>query len=354
MYASRLNHHKKICATKTEVTNLSCEKNVSKVGGTAAIKNGVSAMASKAGNVAGTTISALAKVEDVANNQVRRRAAPVSNALLNAVDRPAVAAARWAPAVAAAVAGTLMYAQFQVQGRAISGVVDETQSPPTFTPPAAAVGIAVSPRLDNDPVKKRIREAGETAKKARRVIGTTATVTALAGAVAVEVAGQNAQDKQGQRTLQLKKKGKTAGLVSFSKAKKLTRFLNRTSLLGSHRLGQNVVSSDGDVVRSGSTAWHRGTATVKTAAGQRTITHLQSLKLPAQRFYFDRKLSDQEVAGIVSGQEKAQRMKGYAAEISSMESLAPGWAATKKAMIITRLYHPPSKPEWQQVEPGAE
>ncbi len=311
-------------------------------------------MASKAGNVAGTTISALTKIEDVANNQVQRRVAPVSNAMLNAVDRPAVAAAKWAPTVAAAVAGTLMYAQFQVQVRSHGGRINNKGGASSITPPVAAIGVGILPRLPGDPVKDKARKVADEVKKTTKRVKTVAGVTALAGAVAVELAAQNAKDKQGQRTLQLKKKGKAVGLVSFSKSKKLTSFLNKTTLLGSHRLGQNVVSSDGDVVRSGSTAWHRGTATVKTPTGQRTLTQVQSLKLPAQRFYFDRKLSDQEVAGIVSGQEKVHRMKGYAGEISSMESLAPGWAATKKAMIVTRLYHPPSQPAWQKVEPGAE
>jgi hypothetical protein len=50
---------------------------------------------------------------------------------------------------------------------------------------------------------------------------------------------------------------------------------------------------------------------VQTAGGQRTITHLQSLKLPAQHYYFDRKLSDEDVAGVITGREKAPRMKGY-------------------------------------------
>lgn len=326
---------------------MSCERNGSKVGATAAVKNGLSAVASKAGNVAGTTISALAKIEDSADNQIRRRVAPVSNAALNAVDRPAVMAAKWAPAVAAAVAGTLMLARFQVQVRGHGGRINNNGGAISITPPAAAIGVGVSLRQPGDPVIGQAGKVASAVRKNVRRVKTVAGVTALAGATAAEISAQKATDRQGQQTLQLKKKGEVVGRVSFSKSKKFTGFLNKTSLIGSHRLGKGVVASDGDVVRSGGTAWHRGSVTVKTPGGQRTITHLQSLNVPPQHFYFDRTLSRQEVAGIVSGQERAYRMQGYAGEISSMESLAPGWAATKKAMIITRLYHPASKPAWK-------
>ncbi|MCP4362720.1 MAG: hypothetical protein GY796_32345, partial [Chloroflexi bacterium] len=94
-------------------------------------------------------------------------------------------------------------------------------------------------------------------------------------------------------------------------------------------------------------AWHRGTTVVKTPQGQRTITHLQSLRLPTQRYYFDRKLSNEEVAGVITGREKASRMKGYVGEIHPTESLTPGWGAAKKAMITARLYHPSPEAEWQ-------
>jgi len=127
----------------------------------------------------------------------------------------------------------------------------------------------------------------------------------------------------------------------------MTGFLNKLDLIGSHRLGKNVVSSEGNIVRATkSGAWHRGTSVVQTAGGQRTLTHLQSLKLPAQHFYFDRKLSDGEVAGLVSGQTKANRLSGYVGEVHSMENLVPSWGATKKAMITTRLYHPPAEAGW--------
>ena len=48
-------------------------------------------------------------------------------------------------------------------------------------------------------------------------------------------------------------------------------------------------------------SWHRGTTVVKTGRGERTVTHLQRLSLPAVHYYFNRRLSDQEVVGIVSG-----------------------------------------------------
>jgi hypothetical protein len=113
-------------------------------------------------------------------------------------------------------------------------------------------------------------------------------------------------------------------------------------------LGRNVVSSEGDLVQPGKgiTTWHRGTSVVKTPQGERTISHLQSLKLPGQHFYFNRRLSDEEVAGLVSEREKAHKLPGYAGEVHPMEALLPTWGATKKAMIINRLYWPSPEATW--------
>jgi hypothetical protein len=85
--------------------------------------------------------------------------------------------------------------------------------------------------------------------------------------------------------------------------------------------------------------WHRGTVALKTGGGERTITHLQSLSLPQTHYYFDRRLSDNEAIGLVSGQKgfEPKYMAGYVGQVSEVESLAPAWAAAKTGLIRARL-----------------
>ena len=333
---------------------MSCEKQSARIAATAAVSAGINSISGKAGNAigavsnkiggqisgavqagqasgkamlvtakqkAGTAVEQWAAMQDTLNEQVLGRVAPVSNAVLSKVDRPAVTAAKAAPYIAGALAA------LRVRGYLV------TQQ---GSAPVAAV--AVAPRSMGEIMRNR-RVLGQ----ARRAIGVAGAVSALSASAAVW-----ATKEQGdERTLALQKNNKALAEVTFQKSAKMTGFLNKLDLIGSHRLGKNVVSSEGDIVRAAKGgAWHRGTSVVETPNGQRTITHLQSLKLPAQHYYFDRKMSDGEVAGIVSGQTKANRLPGYVGEVHPMENLVPSWGTTKKAMITTRLYHPPAEAGW--------
>jgi len=121
----------------------------------------------------------------------------------------------------------------------------------------------------------------------------------------------------------------------------LTNTLNKLDLLSSHRLGKGVRSSDGVLFETGGTTWHRGTSVVDTPRGERTITHLQSLSIPAAHYYFDRPISDEQAVGIATGQKgyDPRKIPGYVGQVSATESLCPGWAGTKRAMIMTQLYY---------------
>ncbi len=198
--------------------------------------------------------------------------------------------------------------------------------------------VAVAPRS-----LKEMQQNRQTLGQVRRVVGTLGTISALSASAAVWAT----KDEGQKRTLALQKNGKAVSAVTFQKAARMSRLLNTLDVIGSHRLGKNVIASEGDVVQApkGGT-WHRGTSVIKTNEGVRTITHVQSLKLPGHHYYFDRKLSDKAVAGVVTGRNKAQQMKGYVGEVHSMESLVPTWGAAKKAMITTRLYHPSPQAKW--------
>jgi hypothetical protein len=115
---------------------------------------------------------------------------------------------------------------------------------------------------------------------------------------------------------------------------KLTPLLNRVdSGLGKMR------RSDGTMLEIKGKTWHRGTLVIDTAQGERTITHIQSMSLPQQHYYFSRRLSDNEAVGLVTGQKgfDPKYMKGYVGQVSEVESLTPTWARTKKSLIRGQL-----------------
>ena len=94
---------------------------------------------------------------------------------------------------------------------------------------------------------------------------------------------------------------------------------------------------------------------VKLPEGKRTVTHVQKMGLPATSHYFDRALSDEDVASLVSGQTKGHKMGGYVGTIGAMENLAPTWAQVKRSMILTRLHWPTGEKtaaRWTQAEPA--
>ena len=300
---------------------MSCEQNSNKVSKIAGLRSGVIALSNKVGNVAGSVIGRWAQAQDVANEKIFRRVAPVSTRVLRTVDRPAVAVAKAAPVVASVIAYTRFrgYALTQPDG-----------------PPVAAVAVTLRSPEESAQYRKSINTV-------RKGVGLMGTISGVSTALTA----QALKGTSGARTLELKQKGQVVATVEFQKAQKLTGLLNKGDLIGSHLLGKNVVATEGDVVRSkGVTTWHRGTSVVKTAQGERTLTHLQTLKLPSRHLYFNRKLSDEEVAGIVSGREKSHKLPGYAGEVHAMESLAPLWGSTKKAMIINSLYWPTPTANW--------
>jgi len=199
------------------------------------------------------------------------------------------------------------------------------------------VALAVTPR------------SGAEVLQSRRVMGQVRQGLAVAGAlstVAGSLTAAATSDKTSKRTLELKNGDKVMARVELQQSASLSRVLNRLDLVGSHRLGQNVVSSEGEVVRAKGALWHYGASVINTPQGERTLAHVQSLSLPAQHYYFDRRLTAEEVAGVVSGRDKAHRLPGYAGEVHRLESLAPSWSAAKQAMITTRLYHPPTAATW--------
>jgi hypothetical protein len=104
--------------------------------------------------------------------------------------------------------------------------------------------------------------------------------------------------------------------------------------------GLRVKASYGRMYESDGKAWHAGTTAVNSSRGERTVTHLQSMNWPTQHYYFDRSLTDQEIAGTTAGHQafQAKQLPGFAGEISEIESLTPLLGRAKKSLIKTHLF----------------
>ncbi|GAB4437472.1 MAG: hypothetical protein Kow0031_19270 [Anaerolineae bacterium] len=117
---------------------------------------------------------------------------------------------------------------------------------------------------------------------------------------------------------------------------RLTRYLNAADVPP----GLTVLSSAGRMMEHRNKAWHVGSTVVRSSAGERAITHLQSMTAPAQHYYFNRALSDQETAGIIAGHDafNPKTLPGYAGEIGEVEALLPGAARLKRGLIRNHLF----------------
>jgi hypothetical protein len=255
------------------------------------------------------------QASDAVTGAVGKMVAPASNRVLKVIDRPTTIAANLIPALAAAVAVT----QVRVA----------TTGPRQGRHPAMAVAVAMRDLPD-------MAEKLGAKQKLQRGLG----LAALTGSIVASTAVDLTEQTEGKRKLTQSKKifllGEQKVEVTFAKSK-LTGWLNKRNSPVSAR---NVVSSQGDMVHYGQGVWHRGTTVVKLPEGRRTITQVQRLGLPSTSYYFERALSDEEVASLVSGQSKPHKMAGYVGTIGAMENLAPSWAQVKRAMILTRLHWP--------------
>jgi hypothetical protein len=129
---------------------------------------------------------------------------------------------------------------------------------------------------------------------------------------------------------------------------KLTPLLNRAD----SGPGQ-AKRSDGVMLEVDGQTWHRGTSVLKTAQGERTLTHLQSLSLPSTHYYFNRRLSDQDAVGIITGQKgfSPKTKEGYVGQVSELESLSPAWASLKRGLIQAHVrWGEPAEPTEKKEE----
>lgn len=309
----------------------------------ACTRAGIGASAAQASNTVGTMAGRAAQLADAAANAAGGAVAPVSNRVLATVDRPASLAANVLPKVALALVSVGAVARVKTFHR-VAGPTEGAM-------PGVLAGVGVAMRQPEE-IVENLKRLGQTQRALKRM-GLAAGAGRMVGSLAVDLAASGENRRALAQTRRTFLVGEQKLKVEFG-GSRLTGLLNRGDRLVS---SGNVVSSDGDMVSLGYQGWHRGTTVVKMPGGERTLTHLSSLAIPPSSVYFDRRLSDEEVAGVVSGQIKPHRLPGYAGGVNAAENLAPAWAQTKRAMILTRLHWPATEkpgPAWQTISPGEE
>jgi hypothetical protein len=293
---------------------MSCDASGRKAG-KAAEKAGASSLASKFSHAAGV----VADRALLAGYRAAARAAVVSDAVLNTVDRRGLAARL---SRSHAVRGILAGAALEALGRrqaARQGVDGETLEQAST---GAFAAIGASQAL---PAAALVTAVQQTSTHLA-TLASRATRTEEAGAVT----------QRRRVTLLGVPLGEAPERVTFWKSS-LTKTLNA---LDAPIPGQSrgVRRSDGVLFQTGGATWHWGTLLVDTPRGERMLTHLQSLNLPAQHYYFDCALSDEQAVGIAAGRMRADQLPGYVGGVSALESLTLAWGAAKHAMIKNVIY----------------
>ena len=322
---------------------MSCERNANKFSGTAGIKAGIGAIPGKFNSAAGRMIGSLTRGMG--------RSATAALRVTESFDSPSLNSLGAVPV--ALEAGALLAS---MRARRRSQKLPEMSVPPEVKeamknepqelPPWAARWKERSQASDSDSTKSR-RDSQFRSPAADRVAGQARRRAMMA--VGLLKLGQATGAFAGTGLARLSRRsepGITAGLEQqffFPDSTKrpvrvwqsrLTPLFNRADA----GVG-GVRRSDGLIVESQGQTWHRGTTVVKTSQGERTMAHLQSLTVPATHYYFNRRLSDNETVGIITGQKgfEPKTLDGYAGQVSEVESLFPAWAQTKRGLIQAHL-----------------
>ena len=317
---------------------MSCERNSNKTGKFGAATAGLPAAGSKIGHVAGAMM--------VRAKSLPQRAGEIglSGNIDRAIDRAGRAVARPATAV-------LNFSRNEEKKRAVRSLLATgsgiRRAAVTVLAARWSGGKEISPGQVESMLKKTERQAEKAPATGRRRLSFRRQIrNAVLGAVTATMGDRLAEATRMAETgtVTLHKRrflSESQEQVAVWKSR-LTGMLNRLDVIGSIS-SKNILKSEGIMIKTGGATWHRGTVVVKMPAGKRTISHLQSLKMPAPHHFFERKITGEQAAGIAAGQVEPETVPGYVGSISEKESLSPAWAHAKRAMILTRLHWPPKK-----------
>jgi len=308
---------------------MSCETNANKVSQSLTVA-GVSRSAGKGAYATAATIRKLGKVGVLVG------VAAAGTALSAAALHPQATKAKVAD-MAAPARQTLLTAQATVD-RHITAGEEAVATAGQKAAPAAGVILKGLNTIERTGFPRgaaivALSAAGLSPMKVARLGRLAGQATAAAINPAADLSRQSLSSAvvQKKRVLLFFNK-KTSVQVWNSAAGKL---LNRADRLVP---AKNILTEKSAMLKINGISWHRGTVTFRAPDGKkRTLTHLQSLNLPAQHYYFNRPLSDKETAGLLTRQPgfRPERMNGYLGQVSATESLSPGWAEAKHGLIKT-------------------
>ncbi|MCB0194354.1 MAG: hypothetical protein KDJ65_20555 [Anaerolineae bacterium] len=295
---------------------MSCERRANSVGQMAALQAGINRLAGKSAGLAGSIASTTERGLDT----IGQTAAPVTARLVGLAG----------PDQSRRLARGQQLAR---SGLLVAGALGRTKTGRQWGRQALRTGLRLGGK-GTIRVGLGLLKCGPQLAAAMAVIKTADKVTAAMGGVAGEMSrtqqvGQVSRERR--RLLIFKSKQE----VKIWKSR-LTPLLNR-----SDQLTRQVKSSRGLMFTLGGTTWHQGTSVVQTSSGRRTLTHLQSLKLPATHHYFNRPVSAEQAVKLAEGSLEASNVPGYVGSLSAGESLVPLWAEPKKQLLKAAIHWPP-------------
>jgi hypothetical protein len=314
---------------------MSCEKTTNQVSKHGAVAAGLPGVTSKSANTIGSVIA----------RQIRQgyqKIAPIATVVVDtAQDRDKVEAAYTLGTIGAGTTQVMKIGRGSADKsnqvskmRKISRVLGQTLA--LAERPPKDMGAMVSGIVLRTAGFRGIRAIAGTVAKYTVEAGTRVVGTRLAEATRTQDGGTLIQTKR--RFLFLKSQKE----VPLWKSR-LTNLLNRNDVIGGAFDSSHVVSSEGLMIKIDGVTWHRGTTVIRMPEGRRTIAHLQTLKMPATHYYFDRPLSDEQAFEIADNKLNPETVPGYIGMISKSESLMPLWSKTKALLILTRLHWPPKR-----------
>ncbi len=176
-----------------------------------------------------------------------------------------------------------------------------------------------------------ITGANTALKTANRVIGSAEKVTATGG----NVVGALSETKRAG-SVEVEKKGlfrPSTHSVQLWRSR-LTPLFNKYDVVGQ----RDVTSNTGVMFKAGGRSWHKGTTQFNEGQRKRTVTHLRSLSLPGDNYYFNRPVSHKSAVGIATGHIKAESLAGYVGKITKTEALCGVWIYAKRTAILSQMH----------------
>jgi hypothetical protein len=303
---------------------MSCERNSNRVGRLAGAGAGISATACKFSHTVGAMVGGARQAAIRAGQTF----APLSDAALDFVDRQGFGASLMrSKAFKGAAVGAAVSAMLAADQRYRAG--SPSRKPGKGDPDAwmAAMGLGA-------------RSPSSTVARAALVVELVGRSSTRVGELVAHAGRREQVGAAGRKIAYSKMFGLRIGETSqkvklFSSS--LTGPLNKLDWIGMPKA--KIKSGDGVTFETNGRTWHRGTSTADTPAGERTITHLQSLSLPAAHFYFNRPVTDEQAVGMANEKMRPETIPGYVGTVTRFESLAPGWGGVKHAMIKNALFY---------------